>query len=168
MICVYWIVKKYGPSQEFQPASPWQPGPSSPLARRASPRAKTGQPAAVPLTKTHKHVPYFFYYPSSLTTARAPHHQKPQLCDSSSFPILISTPHTQTRFSSTHSPLATTKDAGHHVAAGHTFFSSTVSHGVAARSEKTASCTENAEPSSGTTIGGRFWPPRPPPTQVCS
>jgi len=62
----------------------------------------------VPLTKTHKHVPYFFYYPSSLTTARAPHHQKPQVYDSSSFPILISTPHTQTRFSSTHSSLATT------------------------------------------------------------
>jgi len=38
-------LKKYGPGHEFQPASPWQPGPSSPLARRASPRAKTGQPA---------------------------------------------------------------------------------------------------------------------------
>ena len=39
-------LKRYGPGHEFQPVSPCQPGPSSPLARRASPRAKTGQPAA--------------------------------------------------------------------------------------------------------------------------
>ncbi|QCD78383.1 hypothetical protein DEO72_LG1g2015 [Vigna unguiculata] len=147
-----------GQAKNFSP-----PAHDSPARQARWPKRTSLRP--VPLTKTHKHVPYFFYYPSSLTTARAPHHQKPQLCDSSSFLILIFAPHTQTRFSSTHSPLATTKDAGHHVAASHTFFSSTVSHGVAARSEKTAPCTENAEPPSDTTIGGRFRPPRPPPTQ---
>jgi len=38
--------KKHGPSQEIQPANPIQPDPSSPLAHRANPWAKTGQPAA--------------------------------------------------------------------------------------------------------------------------
>ena len=38
--------KKHGPGQEIQLANPIQPGPSSPLARRANPWAKTGQPAA--------------------------------------------------------------------------------------------------------------------------
>jgi len=37
--------KKHGPGQKNQPANPRQPGPSSPLTRRANPRAKTGQPA---------------------------------------------------------------------------------------------------------------------------
>ena len=37
--------KKHGPGHKIQPANPRQPGPSSPITRRASPRAKTGQPA---------------------------------------------------------------------------------------------------------------------------
>jgi len=38
--------KTHGPGQENQLVSPKQPGPPSPLARRASPQAKMGQPEA--------------------------------------------------------------------------------------------------------------------------
>ncbi|QCD77877.1 hypothetical protein DEO72_LG1g1505 [Vigna unguiculata] len=38
--------KKHGSGQKNQPTNPRQPGLSSPLTRRANPRAKTGQPAA--------------------------------------------------------------------------------------------------------------------------
>jgi len=54
-------LKKYGPGHEFQPASPGQPGPSSPLARRASPRAKTGQSAGRK-TKTGGISKLIFYF----------------------------------------------------------------------------------------------------------
>ena len=105
--------------------------------------------------------------PSHYCAHPPPHHQTTTRLF---LPILTSTPHTHNVASPPH-PLA----AGHHERRWpprrrwpYVLLLHRDIHHVAARSEKTAPCTENAEPPSNTAIGGRFRPPRPPPTQVCS
>ena len=109
--------KSKGQAKNFSPPAHNSPARQAQWPKRVSPRP-------VPLTKTHNNTCLIFLL-SLPHCAPSTRDQTTTLRDSSRFSSLRHT-HTQTRFSSTHSPLATTKDVGHHVAAGHTFFSSTV------------------------------------------
>ncbi|QCD83808.1 hypothetical protein DEO72_LG2g4155 [Vigna unguiculata] len=64
-------------------------------------------------------------------------------------------------------PLATTNHAGHHVAVGHTRFSSTESTTSVATTRKQRPRPPRKQQSHRrTAIGGRFRPPRPPRRQL--
>jgi len=111
-------LKRYGPGHEFQPASPCQPGPSSPLARRASPRPVRQKQVEDRTLRTHITIHFsaflnFFLFLCQCHPflLRAPPTPPP---NHNATLLLTSAPHTQRQSVASPPPPALAADCLHH------------------------------------------------------
>ena len=153
-------VKKFSPPTRDSPAcqARWSVGPTR--------GPKRANPWPVSFTKTNSTCTIFLISLPHRLCAQTPHTLYDWDCGSSSRPYSLR--HTHTRFSSPMSLLATTKHASHHVAAGHTRFSSIVTSTTSLAAARIQCSAWRTQSHHRTAIGRRFRPPRPPQRQVCS